>query len=100
MPCNDGGYSYSAIEEDEDLISDLEQMLCSASRALKRLGFDFDENPQLSRWWAKHQEQDLLEQAEALKSEQRLKYILALAQQPYSSLSNDERKLLADFYRE
>ena len=33
-------------------------LLCSACRALERLGYDFDENPLLSQWWAKHQEED------------------------------------------
>lgn len=34
-------------------------LLCSASRALERLGYDFDENPQLSAWWDKHKKEDL-----------------------------------------
>lgn len=39
-------------------ISDVEALMCSACRALERLGYDFDENPLLSRWWATHKAKD------------------------------------------
>lgn len=33
-------------------------LLCSACRVLTRMGYDFDENPALSQWWAAHQKED------------------------------------------
>lgn len=36
----------------------LESLLCSTCRVLSRLEYDFDENPRLSEWWHKHQEED------------------------------------------
>lgn len=33
-------------------------MLCSACRALVRLGYDMDENPALSAWWEDHKKAD------------------------------------------
>lgn len=36
----------------------LEVLLCSACRVLTRTGYDFDENPALSNWWAAHKKED------------------------------------------
>jgi len=33
-------------------------LLCSACRILTRMGYDFEENPALSQWWAAHQKED------------------------------------------
>lgn len=32
-------------------------LLCSACRALEDFKFDFDKNPELSRWWDKHKQE-------------------------------------------
>lgn len=48
-PCG-GPYGPSAEEVNEGL----KILLCSACRSLGRLGYDFDENPLLSRWWVEH----------------------------------------------
>ena len=53
MPCQDSNIRPT---EEERLTS----LLCSACRVLKRLGYDFDENPSLSHWWKWHQEIDRL----------------------------------------
>lgn len=34
------------------------QLLCSACRALDRLGYDFGENPALDQWWDAHKRAD------------------------------------------
>lgn len=36
----------------------MKQLLCSACRALERLGYDMDENPALSQWWEQHKMDD------------------------------------------
>lgn len=48
----------AAREEVRKLIFQPSELLCSACRALARLGYDFDENPALSRWWEEHKKED------------------------------------------
>ena len=50
MPCISGS-------NEEEILTEL---LCSTCRVLKRMNYDFDENPQLSHWWQKHQKIDEL----------------------------------------
>lgn len=70
MPCTDSyitfGYSPTRIRprdyqgQAQNCSSQLSEsvLLCSACRALKRLGYDFGENPALDRWWDEHQKED------------------------------------------
>jgi hypothetical protein len=37
---------------------EVDVLLCSACRVLARLGYDFEENPALSRWWDTHKKKD------------------------------------------
>lgn len=71
-----------------------EPLLCSACRVLERLGYDFDENPALSVWWAKHQEEDaqkaIVQQQERLRLE-KVKSILA---KPLLEITPEERQFL------
>lgn len=55
MPCQSGP-SYDDVERDRKRASDA--LLCSACRSLEQLGFDFDTNPELSRFWADHKVRD------------------------------------------
>jgi hypothetical protein len=75
-------------------------LLCSACRALERFGYDFDENPALSVWWANHKAEDA-RKAEAAKAEaDRLAYRKAKAQEamakPLNQLTDEERNLLRE----
>lgn len=56
MPCSDGNAWDEQCREAEKVRIDA--LLCSACRVLKRLGYDFEENPALSAWWAEHQRKD------------------------------------------
>lgn len=55
MPCSDGP---RPGELERQVIDVLEQLLCSSCRVLRRLDYDFDENPMLSQWWEEHQKKD------------------------------------------
>lgn len=45
--------------KEQEIASDMAAMLCSACRVLERIGYDFDENPMLSRWWDDHKKKDV-----------------------------------------
>lgn len=101
MPCSDGGPSREQVERERkeaNAAKRLPPMLCSACRALERLGFDFDENPELSKWWDKHKKED---QARADKEEQERKRIEwekgvidAALKKPFAELSKEEIAML------
>lgn len=71
MPCSDNRGPEPIIITDTRQIKKLESMLCSSCRVLKKLGYDFDENPRLSEWWERHQEADA--KADARKERVRIK---------------------------
>jgi len=62
MPCQDPDYreieTSIKIHEKNKENKTLESLLCSSCRVLERLNYDFDENPRLSEWWAKHKRED------------------------------------------
>ena len=62
------------------------------------LGYDFDENPELSEWWAKHKKEDDArierERKEAEVKEFERKVIEQALTKPFGELSNDEKKIL------
>ena len=55
MPCYD-----PRAEQDwsAERFARMESILCSACRALERMGYDFGENPLLDEWWVAHKAQD------------------------------------------
>jgi hypothetical protein len=55
MPCRT---DYYEDDTDDKTVCELEELLCSASRALVRLGYDFSENPLLDGWWHEHERED------------------------------------------
>lgn len=74
--------------------SHYEPLLCSACRVLERLGYDFDENPALSVWWAKHQEEDaqkaIAQQQERLRREK----VQSIRTKLLLDLTPEERQLI------
>ena len=62
MPCSDsGGPAHDERSRDrlQHANNRLTVLLCAACRVLVRQGqYDFDENPELSEWWARHQWRD------------------------------------------
>jgi hypothetical protein len=62
MPCTDGGVPYERDTVMEDRlkrrVTKLESLLCSTCRELEERKYDFDKNPRLSEWWAKHKAED------------------------------------------
>lgn len=117
MPCQSGPL-YNDLESDlrrniaeqkkielalKQKISRLEALLCASSRVLARLEYDFDENPELSEWWDRHQKQDNRRKAKERKAEQQAKreaWVLAqanmLIDKPLSQLNDDEKSLLKE----
>lgn len=109
MPCYDGGTSHEDMLAEERRRRDnikslyvkrLESMLCSACRTLERGGFDFDENPMLSEWWAAHKAEDEERQRKEREVANRKAYrqgIIEVAlKKPVSELTAEEKKLLKE----
>lgn len=101
MPCSDGGAPYPPSPAEiaaANFSKRAPGLLCSACRALDRLGFDFDENPELSDWWAKHKKEDDArierenKEAEVKAFERRV--IKQALIKPFGDLSKDELKIL------
>lgn len=97
MPCIDGGPSWPA-EAEKQRDSSMSPLLCSACRALERLGYDFDENPELSEWWDKHKKADAArlakEQQEAERAEYQRRIVREALKKPVSALTAEEKALL------
>lgn len=109
MPCYDGGPTEAEIRAEERRKenrakeagkAEMTPLLCSACRALERLGFDFDENPVLSQWWDKHKAEDArrqaAEEAQAQRAAYRKKVIEEALQKSISLLSQEEKKILKE----
>ena len=107
MPCSDGGVPYPpapptpAEIEAKKFAKRGPSLLCSAARALERLGYDFDENPELSEWWDKHKKEDAArEQKEREKAERdlyRQGVLTAALKKPVKDLTAEELKILKDY---
>lgn len=108
MPCmssdgmDEAGHAFSVAMEAKRKAEALEAvlipLLCSASRALERVGYDFDENPALAQWWAAHKREDEQriereQQAEAALRMRRQQLDAILAK-PFGELSQDEVAIL------
>lgn len=79
----------------------LEPLLCSACRVLDRLGYDFDENPALSEWWAEHKRKDdariAREKAQAAREAQDRARCDELLSVPFKELAAEDIKLLKKY---
>lgn len=97
MPCIDGGPSWPE-EAQKQRDSSMSVLLCSACRTLERLGYDFDENPELSEWWDKHKKADAArlakEQQEAERAEYQRRIVRVALTKPVSELTSEEKALL------
>lgn len=111
MPCNDGGWTRAEEEHERKrqldiairnspVFQQMEAMLCSASRVLERYGYDFDENPKLSVWWATHKAEDAAREQREAQERQRKAYrqgvIEAALKKPVSELTAEEKQLLKE----
>lgn len=101
MPCNDGGVPYPPSPEEvsaRQFRVRAAGLLCSACRSLERLGYDFDENPELSDWWASHKKQDDARIAREAEAEERERWekrtVKDALKKPFGELSKEEKNLL------
>lgn len=101
MPCTDGGVPYPPSPREiaeKDFLKTGPSMLCSACRALDRLGYDFDENPRLSEWWAKHKVEDDArlerEELERQRKDFEKRIIKDALKKPLVELTEEEKKIL------
>lgn len=74
----------------------LMRLLCAACRALKRLGHDFDENHELSKWWSEHQKEDAIGERLGLLKDKKTKKAIAIVDGIIASLNKDQLKLLIE----
>ena len=105
MPCSDGGYTH---EQEQEMRRKAERqqreqarktpLLCAACRALERLGYDFDENPELSEFWAKHKKEDEAREAAERRERERKAWeertVSAALAKPIGQLTDEEKSLL------
>lgn len=101
MPCSDGGVPYPPSKEEREAAKFAQRapgMLCSAARALERLGYDFDENPELSDWWAKHKKEDDARiariQEEELRNDWEKRVVRVALKKPLGDLTKEEKGIL------
>ena len=75
-------------------------LLCSACRALERLGYDFDENPELSLWWAPHKARDEERERTRKQERQRQAWLDAqmerLSTKPVGELTDAELRVVRE----
>lgn len=101
MPCSDSGQSaYYAAQEAEALakaMKKVEPLLCSACRTLERLGYDFDENPALSNWWAEHKAIDAAREKEEARLRLEAEEVKEIAKKPFNTLTVNDKNLLKKY---
>ena len=71
-----------------------EALLCSACRSLEHVEFDFDVNPELSRWWDKHKKEDAARERKENAERLEMEAVDAALAKPFKDLDDDEKKLL------
>lgn len=102
MPCSDGRSNYgdyrSGYAAGEDSLRGkleaMKEMLCSACRVLERLEYDFDENPELSKWWDGHKKEDERKAKEEAQRLLEVKMCHSLINKLLGQLSKDDLSLL------
>lgn len=72
-------------------------LLCSACRSLEERGFDFDTNPELSRWWDAHKKADAERERKEQAKRLEMEAVDAALAKPFISLTNDEKALLKKY---
>ncbi len=98
MPCRDLGFeqteeAYRAINTPQ-----YEVLLCSACRALANLNYDFGLNPELDRFWHKHQEKDNTRKVKEAKEKLEFNEALRIAEEKtLSQLTSEEKQLLKKY---
>lgn len=102
MPCRDEyteDYEYRErqVTKLEKTVSLLESFLCSTCRVLEKGGYDFDENPALSEWWASHKAADERREAAIIKKRLRRELAIEVSNKPVNSLTEEDKKLLREF---
>ena len=111
MPCSDGGVPYGptakelAAEREREAAERererLNPLLCSACRSLERLGYDFDENAELSEWWDAHKKADEARVARELEAKKRAEWeqrqLDAALTKSIVTLTQAEKSLLKKF---
>lgn len=71
-----------------------EALLCSACRALEDFKFDFDKNPELSRWWDKHKQEDAERERKENAARLEKEAVDVLLRKPLAELTKEDKKLL------
>lgn len=100
MPCrtDPSPEDYAAAVVDAEKKQDA--LLCAACRVLDRVGYDFDENPELSVWWDKHKREDDARQAREREIAEKKKYKKRVAAEavlkPVAELSKEEKAILKE----
>lgn len=73
---------------------ELDPLLCSACRSLEGFNFNFDLNPALSVWWAKHKEIDEAREAKEAVKRWEDRIVKDALKKPFAKLSDEEKSLL------
>lgn len=97
MPCSDGGVPYGPTPSELAAMEFARRapgMLCSACRALEQFGFDFDLNPELSDWWAKHKREDEAREKREAKERLEKEQVVEIAKKPFNKLTAADKALL------
>lgn len=71
-----------------------EPLLCSACRSLEERGFDFDTNPELSRWWDAHKKADAERERKEQAKRLELEAVDAALAKSFKDLTDSDKKLL------
>jgi hypothetical protein len=104
MPCRVDDYpsgpTPAEVKADREL-KRTQPLLCSACRALARLGYDFDENPELSEWWDKHVKEDTARVAEEERMKEKVAWekrqVKLALRKSIADLTGDEKLLLKKY---
>lgn len=96
MPCYGGPDEddSSCLNETRKELGETEALLCSACRELESQNYDFDKNPQLSRWWDKHKKEDQKRQLKESKERIEQSRIIDLSNKPFGDLTKEDKKFL------
>jgi len=96
MPCHDP--DYDQIKKNEQILLSkyrkAQSELSIVCHELEKIGYDFDLNPQLSRWWDKRKKEELKRQEAEAKKRLEKKLCEELLQKPLNSLSSSDKELL------
>ena len=96
----------AAKRENKELTEELKTtraLLCGACRVLVSKEYDFGENPELDRWWAKHQTADRRREAkernqliEEMRKRRVVERAADLMTKPLNQMTDDEKAILKE----